>query len=655
MSRSLIHQSKLFNISLLFAGVASLFLFCKYAFRSGKPDHGSARLLQDLSLKNDDEEPEEENAPSPPSPKNDEKVNDQTPLHSNKGIINAQNVDPIKTSGFSMGEESDETMLSSLHTQIEEIDKRGKNLFKEKKFLDAADVFSEALDIIHSKLSETTADKFKSLNRQIITLMNNRSAMYEKGDLPELALDDCDGILDIDPTHAKARTRRLRILEDLNRHDDALVDVCALQLKFMQDNRDKLRMGIPVTPPVPQSKIEELMGHILPKQVEMTMKDIEAKYKNEERPLPSCHTILQLLQSFTGFNTWMAMAAKDGALDGLTVSLNVAKDDIERIEIYLKRGRRYAFHRKFEKCKDDFESAFALLEAGGDKLKNLIDNELYASILEWTGTCRHLRYDLKGALDCYESCSDVIPTNATILVKRAGVKMDSGELDEAAKLFDTALGLDPTAVDALLHRANLRMLEQKPAEAKADLERCLELQPDHIFARLRLATISMALEDLPGATRALDEAERVDPRSSDVHSYRGELFFAQGKFVDARAEFNLAIDCDKENPTPYVNAALAVMNTPTVSGPDIPEAIDLLEKAIDVDPQFHTAYVHLGQLKLSMATDLRTAREVIALYDKGLTYCRTADELKDIVSMRILTVAQVDAASSLKMDTLKMQ
>lgn len=241
-------------------------------------------------------------------------------------------------------------------------------------------------------------------------------------------------------------------------------------------------------------------------------------------------------------------------------------------------------------------------------------------------------------------------------MKRAGVKMDSGKLEEAITLFDTALGLDPSAVDALLHRANLRLLEQKPVEAKADLERCIELRPDHILAHLRLATISMALDDAAGAERALDKAGEVDPQSSEVHSYRGELLFAQGQMVEARAEFDRAIECDAGNPTPYVNAALAVMNTPSPVGPpDIPEAIRLLEKAIEVDPQFHTAYVHLGQLKLSMATDLTTAKDVVALYDKGLDCCRTADELKDIVSMRILTVAQVDAASVLKMDTLNMQ
>lgn len=242
-------------------------------------------------------------------------------------------------------------------------------------------------------------------------------------------------------------------------------------------------------------------------------------------------------------------------------------------------------------------------------------------------------------------------------MKRAGVKMDGGEHDEALTLFDTALGLNPNAVDALLHRGNLRMIQQKIPEAKADLERCLELRPDHVLARLRLASILMATNDLDGAKKELEMAESFDPNSSEVHSYRGEMHFAQGEFTEARAQFDRAIACEAGNPTPYVNAALAVMNTPAAGGgaPDVAEAIRLLEKSIEVDPQFHASYVHLGQLKLSMATDLSTAREVIDLYDKGLEFCRTKEELKDICSMRLLTVAQVEAASMLKMETLNMQ
>ena len=163
---------------------------------------------------------------------------------------------------------------------------------------------------------------------------------------------------------------------------------------------------------------------------------------------------------------------------------------------------------------------------------------------------------------------------------------------------------------------------------------------------------------MDGAKRMLDQAAEYEPDSSEVHCYRGELHFSRGEFANAKEEFEQAMKCDAHNPTPYVNCALAIVNTPPTGGsmvPDFAEAVKMLEKAIEVDPMFHAAYVQLGQMKLSMATDLTKAKEVVALYDKGLEYCRTPEELKDICSMRILTVAQIDAAHALHMETLNMQ
>lgn len=234
--------------------------------------------------------------------------------------------------------------------------------------------------------------------------------------------------------------------------------------------------------------------------------------------------------------------------------------------------------------------------------------------------------------------------------------MDGGKQEEALTLFEQALALDPNSTDALLHRANLYMLKQDVPNAKGDLERCLSLKPSHILARLRLATICMATSDLEGAKSALEKAETLAPDSAEVHSYKGELYFAQGLVEEAKKEFEIAMSYEKGNPTPYVNAALAIMNSPVPGGlPDAAKAIDLLEKAIEVDSQFHAAYVHLGQLKLSMAQDLTTARDVIKLYDKGLEHCRSPEEIKDLCGMRILTVAQVDAATMLKMETFNLQ
>lgn len=244
------------------------------------------------------------------------------------------------------------------------------------------------------------------------------------------------------------------------------------------------------------------------------------------------------------------------------------------------------------------------------------------------------------------------------MVKQAGVAMDAGKQEEALSLFEQALSTDPDAADALLHRANLRMLQANLDEAEKDLERCVTLRPNHVLAHLRLAAVLTSKNNPAGAKRHMEKAEAIDPDSSEVQSYRGELLFTQNEFAQAKEQFEKAMKLEPGNPTPYVNAALAELNTPPQPGQQMEmakEACRLLEEAIKVDPQFQAAYVQLGQLKLGMATDLDSARSVIQLYDQGLSYCRTKEEMKDLCSMKMLTQAQVDAANMLKMETFSMQ
>jgi len=292
-----------------------------------------------------------------------------------------------------------------IHLRIEELDKKGKALFKKKEYLEAAHIFTEALELIEA---QGPHKKSSSLARQYITLVNNRSAMYEKGGVSDLALEDCATILTEDVGHIKARTRRLRILETEAKWQDALVEMCALELKFMQDNREKLRMGIAVTPPVPHSKLEEILQKVIPIEVEKQMAINNAL--DEERPLPSKHTILQLLQSFTGYNTWMAAAAKEGGVDKFTKELAKTKDPAKRASLLYKRGRRYAYDRDFEASRKDFEEAMAL------EVEELPDDE-FARLLEWSGMVRHWSYNLESATKCYERCSELDPLNVRISIR----------------------------------------------------------------------------------------------------------------------------------------------------------------------------------------------------------------------------------------------
>ena len=540
------------------------------------------------------------------APSNSEASRSQTPIISNTSK-------PISVSL----EENIPTLPDFTFEDLEALDKEGKNLFKAQKYLDAADCFTRALEIGEElRRGKPNGDV---MTKQERSLMNNRSAMYEKKALSlpatsternvwiDLSLADVDTLLSCDASHMKTRQRKLRLLEKSQppRNFEALVEVCAMQLLYMKENRDVLRMGIqPSTkPPVDQEKIESLMASILPSELEKVM-EIKRKEKEsgKENPIPCANTIISLLKSFRGYNAWMSAAAKDLDVASLTEKLDKlqaqkSKSTTELLEcmgIFLRRGKRYAFEQNFVRAVADFDDGMKIVEeitSLSDKkdLLALEADENYPSLLEWAGLSRHLRYDLDEAAKLYDKCCELQPTNAELLVKRAGVSMDAEDLDKAKEMFQTALGLEPDATDALLHRSNMYMMQGKLEEAKSELQRCVSKKPDFTLAYLRLATLHMMSNNVSEAMKSLDSAERFDPVSSEIHSYRGELYFTQGELEKAKEEFEIAMRNNPNNPNAYVNAALAIMNIPTSTGmPDFQEGIRLLSKAIEIDPQAHS-------------------------------------------------------------------
>jgi hypothetical protein len=290
--------------------------------------------------------------------------------------------------------------------------------------LAAAKAFAEALQFIekHTDHSDNTAPT--SLNRQIVTLINNRSAMYEKGNYPELSLEDCNKILEVyDQTHTKARTRKLRILEQFGQHYNALVEVCALQLMYMHANRDKLRMGLPPStpPPVPQSKLEELIAIILPDQVKRYEEELDNKNATQVI-LPSDYTLMQLLKSYTGYNSWMAKAAKDGSVSMMEKELAALDEKEEdnlnlaaRAGLLMKKGRRHVYDGKYLKARETMLEAYKIVQ-GKPEIYDIMNDDDYARLLEWTGMVKHWTYDLNAANDCYEKCAVLEPINVSVCV-----------------------------------------------------------------------------------------------------------------------------------------------------------------------------------------------------------------------------------------------
>ncbi|MGK3734412.1 MAG: tetratricopeptide (TPR) repeat protein [Bacillariaceae sp.] len=291
--------------------------------------------------------------------------------------------------------------------------------------MEAATTFTEALDYIetHTDHDSNTSDA-SSLNKQIVTLINNRSAMYEKGNLPELAVEDCNKILEVyDITHSKARQRKLRILEHkFQDYYQALVECCALQLQYMQQHRDQLRMGLPPSspPPVQQEKLEELVQKLVPEQVDIYFKKIEQSQKDNPR-LPSDYTLSQLLKSYTGYNAWMAVAARDGSVSTLKKELEKLEGGDDPVAIadmsslLMKIGRRHIFDGDYASARETILKGYAMVE-DNEKVQSVMKEDDYARLLEWAGMIKHWAYELDAAIDCYRKCAELEPINVCLYI-----------------------------------------------------------------------------------------------------------------------------------------------------------------------------------------------------------------------------------------------
>lgn len=167
----------------------------------------------------------------------DDKKKTEAPKSRSLPIMKEEEVMKKSSSVSESGDKKVPEKVEDLNKMIEEADKRGKELFKQKKFLEAATCFTEAVNLLldESDKSKNSTASFEKLGnsqkRQVITLLNNRSAMYEKAGMGELTLEDCAKILDMDISHEKARLRKLRVLESEKKWTEALQEICAIQLR----------------------------------------------------------------------------------------------------------------------------------------------------------------------------------------------------------------------------------------------------------------------------------------------------------------------------------------------------------------------------------------------------------------------------------------
>ena len=106
---------------------------------------------------------------------------------------------------------------------------------------------------------------------------------------------------------------------------------------------------------------------------------------------------------------------------------------------------------------------------------------------------------------------------------------------------------------------------------------------------------------------AAKKATELDPKSSEAHRLEGDLLgqliphvFAGGMRYgqESTSELEKAIELDPKNVNAYIARAIGYFFTPSAFGGSHEKAVEMLKKAISLDPTSDTAHIWLAQVYL---------------------------------------------------------
>jgi tetratricopeptide (TPR) repeat protein len=345
--------------------------------------------------------------------------------------------------------------LEALKTRYEDSNRLASKFISGQKYDKAIEKLSEAIEL---------APQVPNAGKDIMTLYNNRSAMYEKSEVLDKALTDITVVLSMDGFHLKARVRRARIYEQQGKQKLALEEYILATLL-------QTRKGEPTSH---QLKIDSLVKTMSLKSSPALFKKM--RQEGTHRVLPSKSHCRNFLESYPSMQMWREQYLSMER-EGLASAMQSAME-VQAEEAIQENGQEAADFGVLKStlevvCWDlihnDFETAFktlntlplpadctnspeapALLEAveAGQELQYVVPFELgcppsVASLhslqFELVGFERHLRCQLTEAIAGYAQALRYLPCNVDARLKLANVYLEQGDVPESMDMYKTTL------------------------------------------------------------------------------------------------------------------------------------------------------------------------------------------------------------------------
>jgi len=198
--------------------------------------------------------------------------------------------------------------------------------------------------------------------------------------------------------------------------------------------------------------------------------------------------------------------------------------------------------------------------------------------------------DFRGANDAFRQAVQQAPDDATLRARWGYLFLDTHQANEAVQLFNEALERDPKHIGAKLGLASVAAGRFED-RAHGWLEEVLSADRDNLPALLLLARMDLEEGALDRAAERLDRAERIAEERGhpplEVYALKASLDLLNGNANSEWVERALAY-----NPT-YGEVYETVAHFYVITR-RYREAIELLQKAVELKPDLYSAHAELG-------------------------------------------------------------
>jgi len=192
----------------------------------------------------------------------------------------------------------------------------------------------------------------------------------------------------------------------------------------------------------------------------------------------------------------------------------------------------------------------------------------------------------------YESANQAVtyaPKSAAALTALARAEDWQGDYETALNRALDAYELEPQNVDTLAVLAEIYTDLGNVDTAQAYLDEALVLDPNHVLTLRNQAYLHERNLKYDDALAALDAALALDPQRADLFMEKARIYrIGKGDFPKAVEAYRAAVDANK---TPVT---LDALGEGLYNAGDHIQAVRVLREAVEMDPDYGPALVHLG-------------------------------------------------------------